>query len=90
MLLSECLYYDCWVVALVADYAGDLIIPKVYVKEYNRLLICVYWLCSLNHGCVAWGARRVLVACPEVMYYRSLMLVIRLTGNLRGDNGIEL
>ena len=41
MLLSEILDYYGWVIALVADYPGDLIIPKVYVQEYNWLLICV-------------------------------------------------
>ena len=72
MLLSEILYYKGWVITLVADYPGDLIIPKVDVKEYYWLLICVYRLCYLHHGCATWGARRVLVACTEVMYYRSL------------------
>ena len=71
MLLSEILDYKGWVIPLVADYPGDLIIPKVDVQEDYRLLICVQRLHCLHDGCAAWGARRVLVACTEVMYYRS-------------------
>ena len=71
MLVSELFDNDGWVIALVADYAGDLIIPKVDVKVYYWLLIRVYGLSCLHQGCAAWGLRRVLVACTEVMHCRS-------------------
>ena len=39
LVISELFDNDGWVIALVADNAGDLIIPKVDVKVYYWLLI---------------------------------------------------